>query len=54
MKVGKIMHFLTRDSIQWRRDMESSRLAAVVENHYSVGYVVRTIVEGFPIISEWW
>eukprot|EP00253_Pinus_taeda_P036167 PITA_36167 len=39
---GKIMQFLTRDSIQLRRDMERRRLEVVVGNHCSVGYVLST------------
>ena len=46
MQVRKIIQFLTRDSIQLRRDMESNMLEAVVGNHYSVGYVVRIIIRG--------
>jgi len=46
MQVRKIMQFLTRNSIHLRRDMESSRLEAVVGNHCNVGYVVRIIVRG--------
>jgi len=46
MQVRKIMHFLTTDSIQLRRDMERNMLAVVVGNHCSVGYVVRIIVRG--------
>ena len=40
------MQFLTRDSIRLRKDMESSMLEAVVENHCSVRYVVRIIARG--------
>jgi len=38
------MNFLTRDSIQLRRDMEINMLEVVVENDCSVRYVVRIIV----------
>jgi len=50
MQVRKKMQFLTRDSIQLRRDMESSKLEVVVGNHCSVGYVVRIIVRGMSIV----
>ena len=46
MQVRKKMKFLTKDSIQLRRDRESSRLDAVVGNHCNVGYVVRIIIRG--------
>ena len=39
MQVRKIMQFLTRNSIQLRRDMEGSRLETVVRNHCNVGFV---------------
>eukprot|EP00253_Pinus_taeda_P025534 PITA_25534 len=42
--VRKKMQFLTRDSIQLKKDMESSKLEAVVENHCSVGYVLKGAV----------
>ena len=46
MQVRKKTQFLTRDSIQLRRDVDSSKLEAVVGNHCSVGYVVSIIVGG--------
>jgi len=46
MQVRKKMQFLTRDSIQLRRDVESNKIETVVGNHCSVGYVVRIIARG--------
>jgi len=45
------MEFFRRYLIQLRKDIESSRLEAVVGNHYNVSYVVRIIIRGiFHII----
>ena len=46
MQVRKKMYFLTRGSIQLRKDLERSKLEAVVGNHCSDGYAVRIIVRG--------
>ena len=46
MQLRKKIQFLTRDSIQLRREVERSKLEAVIGNHYSVEYVVRIIVRG--------
>jgi len=44
------MYFLTRSSIQLRRDMESSELEVMVENCCSIEYVARIIVRGIVFI----
>jgi len=39
MQVRMKIKFLTRDPIQLRKDMDSSKVDLVVSNHCNVGYV---------------